>query len=775
VARAAVLALARCELRRSWRTLVVLGLLAGLSAGVALAALAAAHRTTSAHDRLLAATGLDDARVMLMGRPEAAGQVAALPGVAASWTAGATVAQVRAAQVHFVAITSGPPKPPGLFTPVVVAGREPGDGAPLEVTVTEALAGHLDLAPGDRLPLKLLAPEEVYAFDTGFGEPDGPAVDLQVVGVVRVASAGNEGTGPVYAGPAFARDMAPWVAGASQLVRLEPGGRAAFEAGLAALSEASAASKATAEFGPLRPIYPERRTDPQVATAERVLGTALVVLALLAAGTGALATAQGFARLAAAGGPAQRTESALGLVTRERVAARTLPALLAAATAGALAGGVALLGGLVEPLGQLARYEPSPGWAPDVTVALLGAAGTAAVVLGVAAGCAWSAGRGRSPGGEPAPLHLPRVLRGPVLMVGARFALAPGRERGPGGSTVPVRTTTVGVVLGVAGLVATATFAASLAVVERSPATYGWTAHFSLVDAKEQEVGRLVADPQVADVDLVDEASVALDGTSTAAFAVERRKGALPWAVVEGRLPRAPGEVALGPHLARRLGLGQGDAVAVGDRTARVTGVVQAPALTGQRLGDHALLTPAGLAGVAEAQPLRNALVRVAGDPDAVYARYAADLELTPAGPPAEVDNLADLGRLPALLMGLLALVGAVALGHALVLTGRRRTRDLGVLRALGLTPRQVSGTLLSMAGTTVVLGLLLGVPLGLAVGRVAWAETTGALGLVSGVEVPGAALAVLVPATLVVALLVAAVPARAAARLSPAAALRAE
>jgi hypothetical protein len=366
VARAAVTALARLELRRSWRTLLLLGVLAGITAGVALAGVSVARRTTSAHDRLLAATALDDARVLLMGRPEAGPLIAQLPGVQASWTAAATVGQVRGGDLQYVAVTSGPPKPPGLFTPVVVQGREPAADAPREVVVTEQLAGYLDLAPGSSLPLQLLLPEEVYQFDTGFGAPDGPALDLEVTGVVRVASAGNEGTGPVYGGPAFAREFAPYAAGLTQLVRLEPGAdaRARFEARLAELSAAAPQDPATAEFGPLRALYPDARTDPQVATAERVLGTALRVLALLAAGAGVLATAQGFTRLAAAGAPAQRTESALGLVTAERVTARVLPALLAAGVAGVLAGAGALLAGRVEPLGQLRRFEPSPGWAP---------------------------------------------------------------------------------------------------------------------------------------------------------------------------------------------------------------------------------------------------------------------------------------------------------------------------------------------------------------------------------------------------------------------------
>jgi hypothetical protein len=150
---------------------------------------------------------------------------------------------------------------------------------------------------------------------------------------------------------------------------------------------------------------------------------------------------------------------------------------------------------------------------------------------------------------------------------------------------------------------------------------------------------------------------------------------------VRGRLPRRAAEVAVGPQLADRLGVVTGDRLPVGpDRTAAtVVGVVQLPAVAGERLGSSVLVHPSALDAVAESQPLLNAFVRAA---PGAYDRYAADLELTPAGPPAEVANLADLGRLPAALQGFLALVAAVALGHALVLTIRRRSRDVGCCAA---------------------------------------------------------------------------------------------
>jgi predicted lysophospholipase L1 biosynthesis ABC-type transport system permease subunit len=270
---------------------------------------------------------------------------------------------------------------------------------------------------------------------------------------------------------------------------------------------------------------------------------------------------------------------------------------------------------------------------------------------------------------------------------------------------------------------------------------------------------------------------VPLGPARATAYSVEPRKGALPWTLLEGRLPHGGDELAVGPRLASELGLLVGDRVPVGadGQLATVVGVVQAPALSSERLGTGVVLSQELLSRSAESQPLVSALVRATRDPDAVYARYAAELELMPSAAPPEVSNLVDLGRLPGALQAFLVLVGAVALGHALVLTTRRRARDVGVLRALGFTPRQVGGTVFTMAGTTVVVGLLVGVPLGLGLGRVAWQQTAAAIGLAGDVRVPTTLLLGLVPAAFAGALAVAALPARRAARLSPAAALRAE
>ena len=130
---------------------------------------------------------------------------------------------------------------------------------------------------------------------------------------------------------------------------------------------------------------------------------------------------------------------------------------------------------------------------------------------------------------------------------------------------------------------------------------------------------------------------------------------------------------------------------------------------------------------------------------------------------------------LPLALGGFLALLAAGAVGQALTMAVRRRRRELAVLRTLGLTGRQTRWVVVTQASVLAVIGLALGIPLGLAVGR---AHLAGRRGLhPAGVLPPLSvwALALIVPVTLLAANLLAVWPARRAARLRPGRILRGE
>ncbi|MDQ3306240.1 MAG: FtsX-like permease family protein, partial [Actinomycetota bacterium] len=104
-----------------------------------------------------------------------------------------------------------------------------------------------------------------------------------------------------------------------------------------------------------------------------------------------------------------------------------------------------------------------------------------------------------------------------------------------------------------------------------------------------------------------------------------------------------------------------------------------------------------------------------------------------------------------------------------------RQRREVAVLKAVGFVRRQVWAILGSQAITLAAVAVALGIPVGVAVGRGAWALVAGRIGVVVAPVVPIAELAATVLAAVLVANLLAALPARAAVRARPAIVLRSE
>ena len=119
--------------------------------------------------------------------------------------------------------------------------------------------------------------------------------------------------------------------------------------------------------------------------------------------------------------------------------------------------------------------------------------------------------------------------------------------------------------------------------------------------------------------------------------------------------------------------------------------------------------------------------------------------------------------------------VAAVATGHALAMSVRRRARDLALFKALGFVGSQVRAAVAWQATTLATVGVVLGVPAGLVIGRSAWAIVARRLGIDDHIPYPWLALTVAVPVIFVVANLLAAPPGRRAARIRPVDALRSE
>jgi putative ABC transport system permease protein len=102
----------------------------------------------------------------------------------------------------------------------------------------------------------------------------------------------------------------------------------------------------------------------------------------------------------------------------------------------------------------------------------------------------------------------------------------------------------------------------------------------------------------------------------------------------------------------------------------------------------------------------------------------------TLAEPPSDIENLDVVRDYPRLLAAFLVVLGILATVHGLVISTRRRRREMGVLRALGFSRRQVANAV-SAHGTTIgIVAVVVGVPLGYAAGRAIWVSQAERIGL---------------------------------------------
>jgi ABC-type lipoprotein release transport system permease subunit len=146
-------------------------------------------------------------------------------------------------------------------------------------------------------------------------------------------------------------------------------------------------------------------------------------------------------------------------------------------------------------------------------------------------------------------------------------------------------------------------------------------------------------------------------------------------------------------------------------------------------------------------------------------------------GPPTPTD-LVDFGRVRNLPMLLGIALGGLALAtiaHLLITSVRRRRRDLAILRTLGFTRGQIRRTAAWQAGTITGAALVIGIPVGLLCGRIAWQVFAGHLGITVVLEIPVWQFAVVIPAALALAVAIAMVPGESAARAQPTRVLRGE
>ena len=142
---------------------------------------------------------------------------------------------------------------------------------------------------------------------------------------------------------------------------------------------------------------------------------------------------------------------------------------------------------------------------------------------------------------------------------------------------------------------------------------------------------------------------------------------------------------------------------------------------------------------------------------------------------PAEIVNYRSMGTTPALLGAALAAGAVAALGLTLVASVRRRRRELALLKTLGFTRRQLAAVVAWQSTIAVGIGVVVGVPVGIILGRSLWDLFARAIHAVPQPTVPALTISLVAVGALVLANVVAAAPGRQAARTRTALLLHAE
>jgi hypothetical protein len=779
----------------------VLTLLVTIGTGLVLAAVTAGRRADSAFPRFIAAHGFDG--VVYASSPLPLSQlpnVTQVVGIQAPFLGQPGCSCGRVIDENSLAVRE---LPPSALPRVVklVAGQMPDQSNPDEILVSFTMQRDYGVGPGTVIRLPMAGASQWPAIQAAINggplpKPNGPVIAARVTGIVVAENEFPSGQGAaydIYPTRAFAAATKGTPALPFYYVRLSHGAAdfARFEAKVSG--------------PPYNAGVDELDRDAAAVTASiHPQAVAWWVLAALAGVTALVVTGQALARQAAAEDDDGPVLAALGLRSSQ-FAVLSMLRTLAVAVAGAAGGvGVATLLSPFIPVGEARLADPAPGLAFDWPVAVAGAGAAVVAVLLLGLPPALRTARRRL-SARPDPVVRRSRAMGAAAVLGLPVAVVLGisraLHRGSGARAAPVRTGLAGAVAAVTALCAIAVFGASLSHLIGSPELYGdpFQAYFNSSGPGAVPVAGLVSeldhDPAVDRVTLITASEITVGDHLVRSFAAAPKRGRMLLSPAAGRLPAGDHEIALGVATMHAAGTHIGDTVKVTvtspDGAARmaaftVVGTLAMPADFGTGgLGTGAALTtdayvtaqcPSSLAPAALRQchqkaggrPPDAVLVHTAPGPagTAALARYAAQAQgdFTVPTVPTALVSFGESANFPLLVAIVVAVSGIATLTHVLAVSVTRRRRESGVLKALGFVRPQLAAVVFWQAATVAVVGVVIGVPLGLAAGRAIWDAFATNLGVVPVTVLPVWLIAALACGFLLTALAIAVLPALSAA-----------
>ncbi|MFI1585320.1 ABC transporter permease [Embleya sp. NPDC020630] len=256
--------------------------------------------------------------------------------------------------------------------------------------------------------------------------------------------------------------------------------------------------------------------------------------------------------------------------------------------------------------------------------------------------------------------------------------------------------------------------------------------------------------------------------------------------LLSGRWFSAPGEAVVGDKLATTAGIHVGDNVAVVQQSRQLPLKVVGINFD-TNVGDYTVMTDAATFTAAGLDPhIEQFNVELASNVSGSHWSASAAAALTPLN--ASVRPISNggkavvvliMGTLVAMLTLMMVAVAALGVLSTVVQDTRERVHDLGIFKALGMTPKQTIAMVLTSVSVTGLIAGLIGVPLGVAVEKATLTAMGHAIGRhlppsVSHVYTAGL-LIPLLAGGIVIALLGALLPAGWAAKTRTATALRTE
>jgi ABC-type lipoprotein release transport system permease subunit len=676
----------------------------------------------------------------------------------------------------------------------LISGHLPDPSAPDQVLASFTLQQNDGVHLGTVIHVPFYSAAQASAYGNAIGappKPDGPTVAFHVVGFEAAETdfpSGSSLSYYLYTTPAFARTLLPRTAtGDLYFARLRNGA-----AGVPRFSRQVSSLGAEA--------YNLNEIAASVQSSIHPQAIGWWILAMLSALVALAVVGQALVRQSIVESEDYPTMAAIG-ADRRQLLALGLARNVAVGLVGA-AGAVVVATALspLAPFGEARIAETSTGVTFDPLVLPLGALATVLVVSGLGIWPALRATRTLRAGertGEPRPsavvARLAALGAPPSAMIGVRNAL----ERRSGGATVPVGAALIGTPLAVAALCATGVFGASLSNLTATPRLYGAPFQLNISNPSGGLSPALLASLEhnkaVSGIMKGFAAQVSVNKVAVGAGVVTPIKGRVLLSTVSGHVPDGDGQIGLGATTMRQAGAHLGSVVRVtvsspsGRRRTvpfRVVSQVSFPVLSGLSLGTGSAFTSAGYENAAcPPGPRQSACLRALSS-ERVAGGLLVSFVSGPAGQaaishyldtyqsvaalviaPTALVNFGEAVNFPLIFGAMLAVFGAATLVHLLVVSVSRRRRETALLKALGFVNGQVAATVAWQATTVAIVGIVIGVPLGILIGRAMWSAFASNLGFVPVSIVQGWLLAALIAGVLVAANLLAALPALAARR----------